>query len=190
MNNIILTGFMGCGKTSIGIRLSYGMKCVMIDTDKQIELEQKKSISEIFAESGESAFRDMETAYLRKLLDEKGSYILSTGGGLPMREENHTLLHRLGTVFYLRANPETIYARLQNDTTRPLLQGENPKQKIEELMAVRAPIYEKAADVIIDVDDKEYEEILSEIMNRIPVSGCDREAFYRREKTENEYFSN
>lgn len=166
-HNIILIGFMGCGKTSIGIRLSYSRKLVLTDTDKQIEREQQKSISEIFKESGEAAFRDMETAYLKKLLTESGSSIISTGGGLPLREENRVLLHKLGTAVYLRAKPETIYERLKEDTTRPLLQGENPMQKITALMAERAKVYEQAADMIIDVDGKEYDELLTEIERKI-----------------------
>lgn len=166
-NNIIFIGFMGCGKTSIAIRLSYNRKLTMTDTDKQIEREQQKSISEIFKESGETAFRDMETACLKKLLTESGRSIISTGGGLPLREENRALLHKLGTVIYLRAEPETIYGRLKEDTTRPLLQGENPMQKIKALMAERAGVYEEAADIIIDVDGKDYTEIIAEVEREI-----------------------
>lgn len=169
MNNIILIGFMGCGKTSLGIRLSYRIKRTMVDTDKQIEREQEKTISDIFAAYGESAFRDMETAYLRKLLRDKESRIISVGGGLPVQERNHALLHQLGRVIYLRAEADTIYERLKQDTTRPLLQGEDPRGTIEELMLKRAPIYEKAADVIIDVDGKGFEEILNEIEKEVSI---------------------
>lgn len=164
MNNIILIGFMGCGKTSLGIRLSYRIKRTIVDTDKQIEKEQGKTISDIFALYGEEAFRDMETAYLHKLLQDKESRIISVGGGLPVQERNHALLHKLGTVIYLRAEADTIYERLRYDTTRPLLQGEDPRGKIEALLRQRAPIYEKAADAVIDVDGKDFEEILNEII--------------------------
>ena len=167
MNNIILIGFMGCGKSTIGIKLSYKIKRTMLDTDKQIEREQGKSITEIFAEFGETAFRAMETAYLKKLVQGTENQIISVGGGLPVQERNHVLLHELGKVIYLRATADTIYERLKDDTTRPLLQGDNPKQKIAELMQERAAIYEKVADVIVDVDYKSFDEILNEIVRKV-----------------------
>lgn len=164
MKHVILIGFMGCGKSTVGIRLSYRIRRVVEDTDKRIEREQKKSISEIFAEQGEAYFRDLETDLLKRLGEEKGFKIISTGGGLPLREENRELLHKLGKVIYLRIKPETVYNRLKNDKTRPLLQGDNPLEKIENLMGQRSSIYESAADVIVDVDDKTMEQILGEIV--------------------------
>ena len=128
-DNIILTGFMGSGKTSVGIRLSYRMKQTMIDTDKWIEQRQKMSVSEIFAAYGESAFRKMETDCLKELIRTADHQIISVGGGLPMRKENHALLKELGKVFYLKITSEAVYERLKSDTTRPLLQVENPKEK-------------------------------------------------------------
>ena len=86
-DNIILTGFMGCGKTSVGIRLSYALKRTMIDTDKWIEKKQQRSVSDIFAEDGEEAFRQMETSCIRELIETENHRIISTGGGLPVREE-------------------------------------------------------------------------------------------------------
>ena len=100
-DNIILIGFMGCGKSSVGIRLSYQLRRTMIDTDKWIEQRQKKTISQIFQESGEEAFRQMETECLKELIRTADRQIISVGGGLPMREENHELLKELGRVFYL-----------------------------------------------------------------------------------------
>lgn len=123
MGNVILTGFMGCGKTSVGLKLSYRLRRTVIDTDREIEREEKRTISDIFAADGESYFRDRETVCLRKLIESAGNQIISVGGGLPLREENRRLLHELGQVFYLRATGETIYARLKGDTTRPLLAG-------------------------------------------------------------------
>lgn len=167
MRHVILIGFMGCGKSTVGIRLSYRLRRVVEDTDKRIEREQKKTISEIFAESGEPFFRDLETDLLKRMEEEKGFKIISTGGGLPLREENRELLRSLGKVFYLRAKPETIYNRLKHDTTRPLLQGEDPLGKIRNLMAQRSAIYESAADVVVDVDDKRIEKIIEEIVEAL-----------------------
>lgn len=167
MRNIILIGFMGCGKTTVGLRLSYRLRCPVTDTDKEIEREEKRSISDIFAEDGEAYFRDRETACLRKLLQENGGRILSVGGGLPVRKENRELLRELGQVFYLRASAETIYERLKHDTTRPLLQGSDPREKIRALLGERDACYMDTADVVIDVDGKDFETILGEIEQSI-----------------------
>lgn len=165
--NIILIGFMGCGKSTVGIRLSYRLRRTLLDTDKLIEKEEKRTISEIFAQDGEEYFRQLETKCLQKMIQTEKNQIISVGGGLPIREENHALLRQLGMVVYLRAKPETIYERLKNDTARPLLQGDNPQEKIRTLMEQRAPIYEKAADVLIDVDEKDFDRILDEITEKL-----------------------
>lgn len=167
MGNVILIGFMGCGKTTVGLKLSYRLRRSIIDTDKEIEREEKRTISEIFATDGESYFRDRETACLRKLIENTNNQIISVGGGLPMREENRRLLHELGQVFYLRAKGETIYERVKDDTSRPLLQVEDPLAKIETLLQERDPYYRAAADVVIAVDGKSFEEILSEIEEKV-----------------------
>lgn len=163
-DNIILIGFMGCGKTSVGIKLSYQMKRTMIDTDKWIEQKQKMTVSQIFASFGEEEFRRMETECLKKLIDSADHQIISVGGGLPLREENHQLLKRLGKVFYLKIGPQAVYERLKYDTTRPLLQVENPKERIRALLFEREPIYEACADVIVDVSEKSFDEILEAII--------------------------
>jgi shikimate kinase len=167
MGNVILIGFMGCGKTTIGYKLSYRLRKAVIDTDKEIEKEEKRSISDIFAAEGEEYFREQETACLRRLTKTVNNQIISVGGGLPMREINRELMHRLGQVVYLRAKAETIYQRLKNDTTRPLLQGKNPQEKIKALLAERKENYERAADIIVDVDGKEFEQIVNEIAERV-----------------------
>lgn len=171
MKNVILIGFMGCGKTTVGIRLSYRIRRVLEDTDKRIEKEQGITISEIFAQKGEPYFRDLETDLLRRLSQENYQRVISTGGGLPMREENRTLLRQIGTVVYLRIQPETVYQRLQNDTTRPLLQCEDPLGRIRELMEQRAPLYEEAAHIIVDVDDLDMEQVLERITEQMDLGG-------------------
>lgn len=163
-DNVILIGFMGCGKTSVGIRLSYSLKRTIIDTDKWIEKKQNMTVSEIFAKEGEQAFRQMETDCIKELINTADGQIISTGGGLPIKEENHGLLKALGRVYYLKVTPEAVYERLKDDTTRPLLQGADPKVKIEELLLKRAPLYEKCADVVIEVSGKSFDEIIAEIM--------------------------
>lgn len=167
MGNIILIGFMGCGKTTVGLKLSYRLRRTVIDTDKEIEREEQRNISDIFATDGEAYFRDRETACLQRLTGSASNQIISVGGGLPLREENRELLHKLGQVFYLCAKGETIYERLKGDTTRPLLQGDDPLKKIHTLLKERDPYYRAAADVVITVDDKNFSEILDDIEKNV-----------------------
>ncbi len=170
-NNIILIGYMGCGKTSLGKKLSYKERIALLDTDKMIEQKQGMTVSEIFDEKGEGAFRMMETECLKEIMGYSEKYVISVGGGLPVKEENRELLKELGSVVYLRAKPDTIYERLKNDTSRPLLRGDDPKGKIESMIKQRDPVYEMAADCIVDVDEKGYEVITGEILEALKGSG-------------------
>lgn len=167
MKNIILIGFMGCGKTSVGKRLAESENMGFLDTDEWIEREQQTTISEIFETKGEAAFRNMETECLRQILEyTEKPFVLSVGGGLPIREENRKLLLQIGHVVYLKASPEVIYKRLHNDKTRPLLQGMNPRGRIMDLMNARKNYYEDAAEYIIHVDDREFSDIIEEIKEK------------------------
>lgn len=161
--NIVLIGFMGSGKSTVGVRLSYYMRRPVEDTDKLIEKKQGRKISDIFATDGEEYFRQLETAMLKELKEKLQYHIISVGGGTPVREENRELLKQLGTVVYLRVRPETVYNRLKNDTTRPLLQCENPLERIKKLLEERREAYESCADMILDVDDMPMDEILATI---------------------------
>ena len=165
--NLILIGFMGSGKTSVGLKLSYRLHTPVEDTDKIIEAREGCSISSIFAGQGESAFRMMETALLKELCERTYKRIYSVGGGTPIREENRELLKNLGTVIYLRVRPETVYNRLKHDTTRPLLQCENPLERIRELLESRKDAYESCADIIVDVDDYNTDQVLELIEKEI-----------------------
>lgn len=165
MKNIILIGFMGCGKSSVGRRLAEALACDFLDTDELIEQEQKKSISDIFANEGESVFREMETACLRNLLERGGEgFVLSVGGGLPVREINRKLLKQLGNVVLLKVSAEVVYKRLRGDKTRPLLQDKNPRGRIEDLMNARKGFYEDAAEYVVNVDEKNFDDIIEEII--------------------------
>ena len=163
-----MIGYMGCGKSSVGKEIAQSTNSLFLDTDAWIEEKEQMTISDIFASKGESYFRDLETECLKELLEERihvleSKNVLSVGGGLPLKEENRKLLSQLGSVIYLKASPDTIYNRLKDDTSRPLLQGENPKKKIMEMMAVREEKYQDAANLVIDVDGKTIAEIVEEI---------------------------
>lgn len=167
MRNIILIGYMGCGKTTVGKSIVEMTKYMFSDTDEMIVAEQGRSISDIFEQDGEQKFRDMETALLAKMLAEKTDMrVISTGGGMPVREENRQLLRQLGTVVYLRVKPETVYKRIKGDTTRPLLQCENPMERIREMIKNRGPAYEAAAEFVMDVDNMTQREAAEEIIKR------------------------
>lgn len=161
--NIILTGFMGSGKTSVGLKLSYRLRIPVEDTDKLIERKEGRTVGEIFAAEGEAYFREQETGLLRELLNRKGRCIFSVGGGTPVRPENRALLRQLGKVIYLRTRPETVYERLKGDTTRPLLQCGDPLERIRSLMEERREAYESGADLILDTDEADMEAILDRI---------------------------
>ena len=158
---------MGCGKSTIGKKLSEILNIKLVDTDARIEERQGMTVSEIFATKGEPFFRDLETGTLQELLEEKESMVISVGGGLPLREENRRLLQRLGKVIYLKAEPETIYNRVKGDTTRPLLQTGNPMEKIREMLGQREEKYQAAADKIVIVDDKEISKIVYEVLDAV-----------------------
>ena len=166
-DNIILTGYMGAGKTSTGVLLAHKTDQVFIDTDKRIETDTGRKISEIFESDGEEAFRAMETELLKKLLDEGFSGVISCGGGMPVREENRKLLKELGTVFYLKVRPETVAIRLSGDSSRPLLAGETEEgrlNKIRSMLDIRDPFYMSGADAVIPADDISNEEAAYEIL--------------------------
>ena len=120
-------------------------------------------ISEIFDKKGEAYFRKKETETIRKLLEKPKGMIIATGGGLPMREGNAELLKELGTVIYLKAETKTLLGRLSGDSARPLLKNGDLKEKIETMLAVRGPVYEACADLILQTDNMSFYEIICQI---------------------------
>ena len=168
--NIILEGFMGSGKTTVSELLSEKLDLDLMDTDAAIETTEGRSISSIFEEDGEEAFRKMETELLTTIVkDHWRDMIISLGGGLPLREDNRKLLKEAGKVVYLKASPETVYERVKGNSTRPLLQCEDPLARIKELQAKRSELYDAAADLVINTDGKTPEEIAVEIIKGLGI---------------------
>lgn len=163
MDNIVLIGFMGSGKTSVGLRLASARGCTFFDTDQMIEEKYQKTISQIFLEYGEEYFRLLETATLEQLSEKKEVFVLSVGGGLPIRPENKEYLRKIGSVVYLSASKETLMKRLQSDQSRPLLKGGNLEEKIETLMKERKEIYERLANKVIKTDGMSFDKIIEQI---------------------------
>lgn len=170
MNSIVLIGYMGAGKSSVAFSLARECALPFLDTDTRIEALCGQSISDIFREYGETYFRDKETRLLMSLKDEDFEGILSTGGGMPLKEENRKLMKDIGTVFYLKAKPSTIAARLSHDNSRPLLAGakdaKEKEMRIAQMLALRESAYEDAADVVINTDDLEVGEIVDIIIKK------------------------
>lgn len=164
MNHVILIGFMGCGKSSVGKALADAMGIPFVDTDGMIEEQAGRKINDIFREDGEEYFRELETSVLKQLLSAQERKVIAVGGGLPVREINREYLKRLGTVVYLLAKVETLTGRLEGDDTRPMLRGGELKKRIETLMDARGELYGEAADVCVETDDKDFEQIVKEIM--------------------------
>ncbi|MGN0346377.1 MAG: shikimate kinase [Lachnospiraceae bacterium] len=165
MSNIVLIGYMGSGKSSVGRELQRKTGIILLDSDQEIERLHNCKISQIFETKGEEAFREMETEYLRQLCKNEEPLILSTGGGMALREENVILMKKIGSVIYLKAEADTLYRRLSNDTTRPLLQNGDRRQIIADMLAKREPYYLRAADRILQTDGKTLEEVVNEIIN-------------------------
>ena len=163
--NISLIGMMGSGKTCIGELLAKLLNMSFVDTDKQIIKTEKTSINQIFAQKGETYFREIETATLKNVLNFNNQ-IISTGGGIIKSDENLSLLKEKSVVFYLKASPDILFERIKNNKERPLLNVENMKDKIKTILQERISQYEKAQYIIV-TDDKSPIEIANEIIGII-----------------------
>ncbi|MGH7800594.1 MAG: shikimate kinase [Thermodesulfobacteriota bacterium] len=149
--NIFLIGFMGAGKTTVGKILAKKLKLTFIDLDEVIEKELNLTIQEIFSRYGEDFFRDAETKALRSIAD-KDRHVVAAGGGVVLRKENWQIMKANGFTVYLRAPAEVLWSRVKNNTSRPLLQVENPFERVCELLSKRIPLYEKA-DFSVDTEN-------------------------------------
>ena len=165
-DNYVLIGFMGSGKTTFGKALAKHCGMDFLDTDEYIEQQAGKSIAQIFEEDGEAAFRQIETETLVRLRDSLHNTVVATGGGMPLRKENARLLKEIGRVNYLTATSREIYDRVKGDTKRPLLQTENPYERICHMMQERKPKYEAACDRVIDTNSNDIEEIIASIIKK------------------------
>jgi shikimate kinase len=147
--NLILVGFMGTGKSSIGRQVARRLGFQFLDTDQLIVEREGKAISEIFKALGEPAFRALETATLESI-EHLSRCVIATGGGIVLRPENREILRRLGFVVELTANPDIIFERVSRNDKRPLLQSENPRETMLALLAARAEAYHAAAQFTLD----------------------------------------
>lgn len=162
---IVLIGFMGAGKSSAGRALAARTSLPLYDTDRMVAARFGLGIPEIFARHGEEAFRAAESEALAQVPAQAA--IVVTGGGMALRADNVIMMRQLGTTVHLVADEATLFERLSRRTTRPLLQTENPRATIAELLRVREPLYREMADVTVDTSALTHDAVVETILARI-----------------------
>ena len=160
MRKIYLVGFMGCGKSAIGRRLSYFLKMPYYDMDQEIVRQQGMTIPEIFEKYGEERFREIETEFLQNFRNE--ACIIATGGGVAMKEENRRILRRPGLVFFLDATFEDIYMRIRNDKNRPIVQR-STQEELHELYQKRRKFYREVGHIQVLTEGRSIRQIVEYI---------------------------
>ena len=160
--NIVLVGLSGSGKSTLGNILSSLSGYALVDTDAIIVKLQNRSINNIFETNGEEFFRTLETQ-VSKEISAFDKQIISTGGGIVLKEKNLEYLKQNGVVFYLKTSVNTLLKRLEGDNTRPLLKTDDVKKKLENMLEIRGKLYEKV-DVTIETDKLTPEETAKEIL--------------------------
>jgi shikimate kinase len=167
--NIFLVGLMGSGKTTIGKLLARARGVDFIDSDHEIIARCGVSIPTIFEIEGEEGFRRRECAVIEDLSARQG-IVLATGGGAVLKEENRACLKTRGTVVYLRAQPQELYLRTRHDKNRPLLQTDDPLKKLQELYALRHPLYMEAADIVLDTGRQSVHALVQRLENNLKLA--------------------
>jgi shikimate kinase len=163
--NVYLVGFMGTGKSTVGRELARKKKWHFVDLDELIELKEKRSISDIFSQSGEPYFRRVERQVLKEVARERG-FVVACGGGIVTNEDNIATMKDSGVVVCLTACVDTIFARTAQFAHRPLLSVPEPKKQIELLLKLRAPFYARA-DKTIDTSKISVQEVVARISRLI-----------------------
>ena len=163
--SLVMIGLMGAGKTSVGKRLATALDMPFNDADQEIEKAAGKSINEIFAENGESYFRDGERRVIARLLSD-GAKVLATGGGAFMHPETRANIAASGISIWLRADIDTLMARVSRRDNRPLLKASNPRAVMEKLISDRYPFYEQA-DIAIESREIAHDLIVGEIVQAL-----------------------
>lgn len=163
---VLLVGMMGVGKTTVGQALAHRLGAAYFDSDRQVERRTGLTVPEIFAERGEAAFRAEEREALVEAIGSEGPVVVSVAGGAVLDAENRRMVREGGTVVWLRADVETLAARVGAGAGRPLL-GDDPAAALAQLYEVRRPVYAEVADVVVDVDDLTPEEAVERILAAI-----------------------
>lgn len=167
--NLFLVGMMGAGKTTVGRILARRLRRRFVDSDHEIERRCGVRIPVIFDIEGEAGFRQRESQVIAELTAIEG-IVLATGGGAVLAEENRRCLASRGTVVYLHALPETLYARICHDRNRPLLATPDPLGRLRDLYAERDPLYRSVADIVVDTGTQSVRALSAELLVRLEAS--------------------
>jgi len=163
--NIVLTGFMGTGKTAVGRQLSERLQVPFVDLDALIARKAGRPIAEIFETQGEAAFRDLESQLIEEVSSNDRT-VIATGGGALLNVKNREILQRRGLLVCLTARVGTLLDRLKDDGTRPLLAGEDLSQRVERLMNERQAVYAQCP-IQVATDGKTIADVTAEILLKI-----------------------
>ncbi len=162
---LVLVGMMGSGKSHVGRDLSVALELDFYDSDQEIERKQGKTISQIFEEDGEAYFRSVEYEVIQRLF-QKGACIISSGGGAVTSVQSLALIRKNAVSVWIQAGLDVLWARVQNDTGRPLLQKDNPKQVLEDILTARLDLY-KQADIHVSNNDPNTQGVVKDIIDQI-----------------------
>jgi len=163
--NIVLVGFMGCGKSSVGKRLASITGHRFIDSDDLVVRAESRTIQEIFEKNGEEYFREVESRVVGELVGVAG-IVLSTGGGVILAEQNRLSLREIGVVAWLDAAPDILFERASRSGRRPLLQTEDPHARFDALLAERLSIYQNLSDFRVDSTELSHEQAAAAILDQ------------------------
>jgi len=163
---IVLIGFMGAGKSSVGRTLARLTGLGRFDTDEMIANRFGLSISEIFEAQGEEKFREAETELLRGMQTEE-QMVIVTGGGIVLRKKNVQILKKQTVIVWLDGDDETLFARASRKKNRPLLQTNNPRKSFSEILGARRPVYANIADIRVDTSVLTDEEVAVAILAKL-----------------------
>lgn len=161
----------GCGKSTVGKHLAKLLGVRVVDLDAEIERQLGEAIRPFFEREGEAVFRDLEHRVLADLLAKPSDMVLATGGGAVLREGNRELLRARTTVLYLRSSPEDLFRRLRHDTKRPLLQVNNPLEKLRELYQQRDPLYRQTAHFVIETGRPSVASLVNMVLMQLELAG-------------------
>lgn len=167
-----LVGMPGSGKSTVGKQLARRLDCPFVDMDQMLEERLGCSIRSYFAEQGEAVFRDREAGLLAELAADGAGMVLSTGGGVVLREGNRALLRSAcAPVFYLRASAEEIYRRVRHDRKRPLLQVDDPQERLRTLYRERDPLYREVANYVIETRRSTVQGLVNMVQMQLEMAG-------------------
>ena len=166
MENIVIIGFMGSGKTRVGKKLSQDLGLPFVDVDKTITKKLDMSLKDIYEKFGEPFYRALETMTIKELAQDPEKKVISLGSGLPMQEQNQGIIPTLGTIVYIKGSYETIRKRLK-DTNSPFMEQEDCDTKLQKLLKQRGQVYEKFADVTVETGIKPFEDLVKEIHEKL-----------------------